>query len=70
MASMAQTIANRQNAALSTGPTTPAGKEVAFDCILQETKQILQDYVTLLNAPANATVAQHLAAEGVSRSTR
>jgi len=29
MASPAQIIANRQNAALSTGPTTPAGKEVA-----------------------------------------
>jgi len=29
MASPAQIIANRQNAALSTGPTTPAGKEVS-----------------------------------------
>jgi carboxyl-terminal processing protease len=34
-----------------------AGKDLAFDTILEETQHILLDFITLLNAPANPTVA-------------
>ena len=37
----------------------PAGKDVAPDCVLQEAQHILLDYIALLKAPANATVARH-----------
>jgi carboxyl-terminal processing protease len=37
----------------------PAGKDLASDCVLQEARHILLDYITLLNRPAKTTLAQH-----------
>ena len=36
-----------------------AGKDLASDCVLEETQHILLDYIALLNAPSNATLAGH-----------
>jgi carboxyl-terminal processing protease len=43
--------------------TTPApsARDLAADCLLQETQQILLDYITLLTRPANTSLARHSA---------
>jgi carboxyl-terminal processing protease len=38
----------------------PAGKDLAADCILEETQHILLDYITLLSSPANAALQRRL----------
>jgi carboxyl-terminal processing protease len=37
-----------------------AGKDLASDCIVEETQHILLDYITLLKGPTKTTLAQHL----------
>jgi carboxyl-terminal processing protease len=43
-------------------PTGPAlaGKDLAPDCVLEETQHILLDYISMLDAPAKKTLAQAL----------
>jgi carboxyl-terminal processing protease len=52
------TVDDSESDADSTAPA-PGGKDLAVDCVLQETQQILLDYITLLNGPANTTLAGH-----------
>jgi carboxyl-terminal processing protease len=40
----------------------PAGKNLASDPVLKEAQHILLDYISLLDAPANPTLARHLPA--------